>query len=83
VIIRGTVCVKVDKEELGNIEVNSRICYDGDYCGELAHYEVSQSLTKEMIENLNKQRSTCLAMEDCEVLVIDKALSHLIINKGL
>jgi len=45
VIIKGSVCVRVVKEELGNVPVNTRICYDGDYIGELAHFEVSESLT--------------------------------------
>lgn len=34
--------------------VNTRIAYDGDYIGELAHFEVSDSLSPDIIDELNK-----------------------------
>jgi CRP-like cAMP-binding protein len=54
VIIKGSVCVKTVKEELGKEPVNTRVCYDGDYVGELAHFQVSESLTKEIVDSLNR-----------------------------
>ena len=38
VILKGSVCVKVIKEEMGFVPVNTKVCYDGDYIGELAHF---------------------------------------------
>ena len=46
--------MRVVKEELGSVPVNTRIAYDGDYIGELAHFEVSESLSPEIIEELHK-----------------------------
>jgi CRP-like cAMP-binding protein len=83
VIIKGTVCINIVKEELGFIPFNSKIAYDGDYFGELAHFEKSETLKQEVVNELNKQRSTCMAMEECYVLEIDKVVSNMIINKGL
>lgn len=81
--MRGCVCVQLNKEEMGNVNVNFKTCYDGDYFGELAHFEESETLTKEMIDQFNRQRTTCIAMENCEVLEINKVESHLAINNGL
>lgn len=54
VIVKGTVCVNVIKEELGYIPFNYKICYDGDYFGELAHFDVSPTLTLATVNELNK-----------------------------
>ncbi|CDW86496.1 cyclic nucleotide-binding domain containing protein [Stylonychia lemnae] len=81
VIVKGSVCVRVIKEELGNVPVNTRICYDGDYIGELAHFEVSESLTQEIVDELNKQRVTTKALEyPTYMLQLNKKIASRIIN---
>lgn len=82
-IIKGTISVQAIKDELGNVPVNLKTCYDGDYVGELAHFEISESLTQEMVDVLNRQRTTCVTMEECLVLEINKGESNRIINKGM
>ena len=79
-IIKGTVCIKVDKEELGHIPVNYRVCYDGDYFGEIAHFEASEKLKPEVLEELNRQRATTIAMEETYALQMNKALANKVIN---
>lgn len=45
IIIRGSASSTIMNEETGNLPVINKIFYDGDYLGELAHYETSESLT--------------------------------------
>jgi len=76
VIVKGSVCIKVIKDELGNVPVNTRVCYDGDYIGELAHFQESESLTPEIVDRLNRQRVTTLALEQpVYLLTINKLLA--------
>ena len=83
VVVHGSVLTKANNWELGNVTVNTRMCYDGDFFGELAHYEPSETLTKDDVIELNKQRSTCIAQEDLIVLEIDKVMSSMIVNAGM
>jgi len=47
--------------------------YDGDYFGEASIIEISDP-TK-TYEDLNKKRSTAIAVEDCVLIRIDKQLA--------
>ena len=49
---------------MGNVPVNTRIAYDGDYIGEIAHFEPSDTMTQEVVDELNKQRVTTIALEN-------------------
>ena len=46
VIIKGVVGLQTIREEFGNIPVNIKNCYEGDYFGALAHFSVSEKLTQ-------------------------------------
>eukprot|EP00347_Sterkiella_histriomuscorum_P011112 403373711 len=81
VILKGSVCVRTVKEELGNVPVNTRVCYDGDYIGEIAHFEPTDSLTPEIIADLHRQRVTTTALENPTILLkLNKKAAQLIIN---
>lgn len=71
-IVKGSVCIRVLKEDLGKEPVNAKVCYDGDYVGELAHFTESESLTQEVVDRMNRQRSTAIAMEPTYALRINK-----------
>ena len=83
VIIKGSVSITVVKEEFGNVPVIIKTCYDGDYFGELAHFEGKEGQDSASLENLNMQRQTCIALEHSYILEINKAISSKIINTGM
>lgn len=83
VIIRGLVGLKSTRAEFGFVPVNLKTCYDGDYFGALAHFAKTETLTQEKVDELNKQKSTAVALEECDVLEIKKSKSNDIINNSL
>ena len=75
-VVRGTVGVKYAKEETGGLEVNAKVCYDGDSFGEMVHFEPTSTMSKTMLATLNVQRTTCTALEQCYLLALDKLRSQ-------
>ena len=51
--------------------------------GEITLYQVSENLTQQMVNELNKEKYTCEAMELTYVLALDKIHTTSILNDGL
>ena len=60
IVVRGSVKVKMQNKEFGEIPLVINTLYDGDYFGELALFEESENLSKELAEELNKRKETTL-----------------------
>ena len=71
------------KADFGNIPIIINSIYDGKEFGETNHYEVSENLSQEMVNHLNKQKYTCEAIEESFVLLLEKEVLDKIINTGL
>lgn len=54
VILRGSAKAIMIKTEFGNIPIIVSTFYDGREFGETTLYEVSEKLTSEMVEELNR-----------------------------
>jgi CRP-like cAMP-binding protein len=54
VVIRGSVNERQTREDMANIPVNVRTCYDGDYFGELTHFQVSETIDAKSADKLNR-----------------------------
>jgi len=60
VIVRGSVQVRQKHDEFGKEEVILRSCYDGEHFGEMIHFKESETMSKEKVAEMNKQRTTCI-----------------------
>jgi hypothetical protein len=80
IIVRGSVKVKIRKEEYGLEPIFIDTVYDGDHFGDLTWFEKSENLTEEMVRDLNARRSTCISCEYSEILKIDKRDTNKIFN---
>jgi len=83
VVVKGSVVINCVKEELGFIPLDYKVAYDGDYFGEWIQFEESVTMNTEVLKELNKQRTTCRAMEKTYVLEISKQENNRIINDGM
>jgi hypothetical protein len=72
VILRGSAKAVLLKTEYGNIPIVVSTFYDGREFGESTIYQVSETVTAEMIAEMNRQKYTCEAMEETFVLTLHK-----------
>ena len=82
VILRGSVKAILTKQEFGFIPIEVSTFYDGREFGESALYQVSDRLSQEMVDDLNRQKYTCEAMEPTYVLLLDKPKTMKIVSTG-
>ena len=54
VLLRGSIKVMLRKADFGNIPIIINSIYDGKEFGDTNHYEVSENLSQEMVNHLNK-----------------------------
>lgn len=83
VMLRGSAKAILIKKEYGFIPFVVNTFYDGKEFGEVTLYQVSDRLTPEQVQELNRQKYTCEAMERTFVLALDKEHTVELMNRGL
>jgi CRP-like cAMP-binding protein len=83
VLLRGSVKAILIKKDYGNIPIAINTFYDGKEFGEVNFYEESDTLSAEMVRQLNRQKYTCQTMEESFIIALDKERTNKIINQNL
>jgi hypothetical protein len=78
--LRGSTKATLLKQEYGCIPLVVNTFFDGQEFGESTLYQVSDTLTEEMVKELNKQKYSCEAMELTYLLEVDKNVAVHILN---
>lgn len=82
-MLRGSAKAILIKKEYGYIPFVVNTFYDGKEFGEVTLYQVSDNLTPEQVQDLNRQKYTCEAMEKTYVLTLDKEKTTALMSQGM